>query len=91
MLVIAARVLRGYQYAQNPALTVIDIAGRLGYPDPRVFTDHVRLMTGRGVSAWRTSVTPEQCVAMLVAKLMSGPRPAAAPTLTLMRRAVGRR
>jgi len=92
MLVIAARVLRGFQYAQNPALAVTDIAGRLGYPDPRVFTDHVRLMTGRRVSAWRATVTPEQCVTMLVAKLMvSGPRPAAAPTLTLLRRAVGRR
>jgi AraC-like DNA-binding protein len=93
MLVIAARVLRGYQYAQNPALSVADIAERLAYPDPRVFTDHVRLMTGRRVSAWRATVSPEQCVAMLVTKLMVGePRPEAAPpALTLLRRAVGRR
>lgn len=104
MLVIAARVLRGYQYAQNPALAVTDIAKRLAYPDPRVFGDHVRLMTGRGISAWRAAVTPEQCVAMLVTKLMlSEPRPAASrngtptgarpggPTLTLLRRAAGRR
>ncbi|HWZ61042.1 MAG TPA: AraC family transcriptional regulator [Gemmatimonadaceae bacterium] len=92
MLVIGARVLRGYQYAQNPALAVADIAGRLGYPDPRVFSDHVRMMTGRAVSAWRATVAADQCVAMLVAKLMIlPPRPAAAPTLTLMRRAAGRR
>jgi AraC-like DNA-binding protein len=92
MLVIAARVLRGYQYAQNPALAVSDIAERLAYPDPRVFTDHVRIMTGRRVSAWRLAVTPDQCVAMLVSKLMvSEPRPAAAPALTLLRRAAGRR
>jgi hypothetical protein len=92
MLVIAARVLRGYQYAQNPALSVSDIAERLAYPDPRVFTDHVRLMTGRRVSVWRETVTPEQCVGMLVTKLMAGEGPIAAPpALTLLRRAVGRR
>jgi AraC-like DNA-binding protein len=112
MLVIAARVLRGYQYAQNPALAVTDIAKRLAYPDPRVFADHVRLITGRRVSAWRSAVTPDQCVAMLVTKLMLSeprreprrePRPAGAPngapngspngapTLTLLRRAAGRR
>jgi AraC-like DNA-binding protein len=92
LLVMAARVLRGYQYAQNPALSVPDIADRLGYPDPRVFTDHVRVMTGRRFSAWRSTVTADECVATLVAKLMiAGPRPAAAPTLTLLRRAAGRR
>jgi hypothetical protein len=92
ILVIAARVLRGYQYAQNPALAFTDIAERLSYPDPRVFKDHVRLMTGRGVSAWRSGITADQCVAMLVTKLMiSEPRPVATPTLTLMRHAAGRR
>jgi AraC-like DNA-binding protein len=91
-LVMAARVLRGYQYAQNPALAASDIALRLGYPDPRVFASHVRLLTGRRVSTWRTSVSPDQCVSILVSKLMLAPSRASAlrPPLTLMRRAAGR-
>lgn len=92
-MVMAARVLRGYQYAQNPALAASDIASRLGYPDPRVFATHVRLLTGRRVSAWRASVSPDQCVSILVAKLMLAPSRAGAvrPPLTLLRRAAGRR
>jgi AraC-like DNA-binding protein len=98
VLVLAARVLRGYQYGQNPALTMTDIAGRLGYPDPRVFADHIRSMTGHRASAWRSVLTPDEAVAVLVAKLRGAKLPVAArcdtaapPALTLLRRAAGHR
>jgi AraC-like DNA-binding protein len=87
-LVIAARVLRGYQYAQNPALSMSDVALQLGYTDPRVFAAHVRQISGRRFAAWRRVVTPDQCVAETLAKLVVGRRvPAAPPVLTLLRAA----
>jgi len=93
VLVLAARVLRGYQFGQNPALTITDVAGRLGYPDARVFADHIRIMTGHRASTWRSTVTPDEAVAVLLAKLVvAAPRHTAAPpTLTLLRRAAGDR
>ncbi|HTD62504.1 MAG TPA: hypothetical protein VK679_17735, partial [Gemmatimonadaceae bacterium] len=85
-----ARVLRGYQYAQNPALSMSDVALRLGYADPRIFAAHVRQMSGRRFAAWRRIVTPDQCVAESLAKLVVGRAPAAPPVLTILRRAAGR-
>ncbi len=89
-LVLAARVLRGYQYAQNPALSMSNVALRLGYADPRIFAAHVRQMSGRRFAAWRRIVTPDQCVAESLAKLVVGRAPAAPPVLTILRRAAGR-
>ncbi|HZS61180.1 MAG TPA: helix-turn-helix domain-containing protein [Gemmatimonadaceae bacterium] len=89
-LVTAARVLRGYQYAQNPALSMSDVALRLGYADPRIFAAHVRAISGRRFAAWRRIVTPDQCVSESLAKLVVGRAPAAPPVLTILRRAAGR-
>lgn len=89
-LVTAARVLRGYQYAQNPALSMSDVALRLGYADPRIFAAHVRTMSGRRFAAWRRVVSPDECVAEALAKLVVGRMPVAPPVLTVLRRAAGR-
>ncbi len=90
VMVVAARVLRAYQYAQNPALSMADVAQRLGYGDARVFAAHVRLMSGRRFAAWRRVVTPDQCVSECLSTLVVGRRaPAALPVLTLLRHAAG--
>jgi len=68
-MVMAARVLRGYQYAQNPGFSTGDIAQRLRYPDWRVFHEHVRAITGRTPAAWRQDVSPDECVAQLCTRL----------------------
>jgi len=52
-VVTAVRVLRGYQYARMGGLTVADVAARLRYPDPEVFTNNVRAITGAPLSEWR--------------------------------------
>jgi AraC-like DNA-binding protein len=52
-IVTAVRVLRGYQYARMGGLTVVDVAARLRYPDPEVFTNNVRAITGAPLSEWR--------------------------------------
>jgi AraC-like DNA-binding protein len=52
-VVTAVRVLRGFQYAQMGGLTVADVAARLRYPDPEVFTNNVRAITGAPLSEWR--------------------------------------
>ncbi len=52
-IVTAVRVLRGFQYARVGALTVADVAARLRYPDPEVFTNNVRAITGAPLSEWR--------------------------------------
>jgi AraC-like DNA-binding protein len=69
-MLLAARVLRGYQYAQNPGFSMAEVARRLRYPDWRVFSEHVRTVTGLTPSAWLQKVRPEECVAQLVARLL---------------------
>jgi AraC-like DNA-binding protein len=52
-MVTAVRVLRGFQYARMAGLTIADVAARLRYPDPEVFTNNVRAITGAPLSEWR--------------------------------------
>jgi AraC-like DNA-binding protein len=52
-VVTAVRVLRGFQYARIGGLNVADVAARLRYPDPEVFTNNVRAITGAPLAEWR--------------------------------------
>jgi AraC-like DNA-binding protein len=54
-LVTAVRVLRGFQYSRMAGLTISDVAARLRYPDPEVFTNNVRAITGAPLSEWQTA------------------------------------
>jgi len=69
-MLLSARVLRGYQYAQNPGFSMAEVARRLRYPDWRVFSEHVRAITGYTPSYWLQNVRPEECIAQLVAGLL---------------------
>ena len=72
ILVVAARILRAYQYAQIPGLTLSDVAARLRYTDPRTLTRHVRELTGTTLALWSSTVTPAECVAQIRARLGMG-------------------
>ena len=72
ILVVAARVLRAYQYAQVPGLTLADVAARLRYTDTRTLTRHVRELTGTTLSSWSASISPAECVAQIRARLGMG-------------------
>jgi AraC-like DNA-binding protein len=52
-VVTAVRVLRGFQYARMGGLNVADVAARLRYPDPEVFTNNVRAITGAPLAEWK--------------------------------------
>ncbi len=54
-VVTAVRVLRGFQYSRMAGLTVSDVAARLRYPDPEVFTNNVRAITGAPLSEWQSA------------------------------------
>jgi AraC-like DNA-binding protein len=72
IMVVAARVLRAYQYAQVPGLTLADVASRLRYTDTRTLTRHVRELTGTTLASWSSAVTPVECVAQIRARLGIG-------------------
>src|SRR6185437_11423936 len=57
IMVVAARILRAYQYAQVSGLTLADIAARLRYTDTRTLTRHVREFTGTTLASWSAAVT----------------------------------
>jgi AraC-like DNA-binding protein len=72
ILVVAARVLRAYQYAQIPGLTLGDVAARLRYTDTRTLTRHVRELTGTTLASWSAAISPAECVAQIRARLGMG-------------------
>jgi AraC-like DNA-binding protein len=72
IMVVAARVLRAYQYAQVPDLTLADIAARLRYTDTRTLTRHVRELTGTTLGSWSAAVTAGESVAQIRARLGIG-------------------
>jgi AraC-like DNA-binding protein len=72
ILVVAARVLRAYQYAQVPGLTLVDVAARLRYTDTRTLTRHVRELTGTTLGSWSAAISPAECVAQIRARLGMG-------------------
>jgi AraC-like DNA-binding protein len=72
IMVVAARVLRAYQYAQVSGLTLADVAVRLRYADTRTLTRHVRELTGTTLTSWSAAVTPVECVAQIRARLGMG-------------------
>jgi len=72
IMVVAARVLRAYQYAQVSGLTLADVAARLRYTDSRTLTRHVRELTGTTLASWSSAVTPAECVAQIRARLGIG-------------------
>jgi AraC-like DNA-binding protein len=72
IMVVAARVLRAYQYAQVSDLTLADVAARLRYTDTRTLTRHVRELTGTTLASWSAAVTPEESVAQIRARLGIG-------------------
>jgi len=72
IMVVAARVLRAYQHAQVPGLTLADVAARLRYTDTRTLTRHVRELTGTTLASWSRAVTPVECVAQIRARLGIG-------------------
>jgi AraC-like DNA-binding protein len=67
-LVMAVRVLRGFQYAQHTGLTLADVAARLRYPDPEVLADNIRALTGASLTVWRARGA-ERLTAQLRARL----------------------
>jgi len=72
IMVVAARVLRAYQYAQVPGLTLTDVAARLRYADTRTLTRHVRELTGTTLASWSSAVAPAECIAQIRARLGIG-------------------
>jgi AraC-like DNA-binding protein len=65
-LFIAARVLRGYAYMRDPGYTVGDIAAKLGYSDPRVFTRHTLLALSMRPTEVRKRLQDDELVSRLV-------------------------
>jgi AraC-like DNA-binding protein len=65
-LFIAARVLRGYAYMRDPGYTVGDIATKLGYSDPRVFTRHTLVALSMRPTEVRKRLQDDELVRRLV-------------------------
>jgi len=74
VMVAAARVLRAYQYARVPGLTIADVAARLRYADTRTLVRHVREVVGATLPAWSATTPAAACVAQITARLGLGTR-----------------
>lgn len=69
MLVLGARLLRAYFYMQDPGRSLDDVVERLGYGSSRLFARQVRAATGLTPSALRQSLSSDEFVALLTARL----------------------
>lgn len=64
-LLVTARVLRAFVYAQDPGYELADIACKMGYSDPCILTRHIRAAMGELPSAWRRTATSESVLLRL--------------------------
>lgn len=65
-LLIAAKLSRGITYLKDPGYSVSEIATKLGYRHPRIFTAHALEVFELTPSRLRARVTEEDAIAMLV-------------------------
>lgn len=65
-LLIAAKLSRGLTYLKDPGYSVTEIAMKLGYRHPRIFTSHALEVFNLTPSRLRARVTEEDAIAMLV-------------------------
>lgn len=77
MLVRSARLLRAYSYLQEPGFQFKDVAQKLGYPDPRTLSRQLQATVGLRPSDLRGTITPEEFVGLLAARLLDATAEAA--------------
>lgn len=65
-LFIAARLLRAHAYMRDPGYTIEDVALKLGYSHPRIFTRHAMQVLELRPTKVRRRVSDEEIVARLV-------------------------
>jgi AraC-like DNA-binding protein len=65
-LLIAAKMSRGLTYLRDPGYSVAEVALKLGYRHPRIFTSHALEVFELTPSRLRNRVTEEDATAMLV-------------------------
>lgn len=59
---IAARTLRAYSYLRDPGYTVVDVAEKLGYSQPRVLSTHSSMVFGLTLTRTRKRISEEKAV-----------------------------
>ena len=72
LLVVGARLLRAYQYLREPVHSIEDIAAKLGYSAPRMFTRHARLALGATPREVRRALEPNEVLDRLERVLLTG-------------------
>ncbi len=65
-LLIAAKMSRGLTYLRDPGYSVAEVAMKLGYRHPRIFTSHALEVFEQTPSRIRSRVTEEDATTMLV-------------------------
>jgi AraC-like DNA-binding protein len=65
-LLIAARLTRGLTYLSDPGYSVAEVAMKLGYRHPRIFTSHVLEVFDMTPSRLRSRLTPDDALAHLI-------------------------
>lgn len=66
-LFIAARLLRAHAYMQDPGYTIEDIAKKLGYSHPRMFTRHAQRVLALRPTGVRRTMSDEEIIARVLA------------------------
>lgn len=79
-LLIAAKMSRGLTYLRDPGYSVAEVAVKLGYRHPRIFTAHALEVFELTPSRLRTRVTEEDATAMLVHWISLGTTPLKGPS-----------
>ena len=78
LLVIGARLLRAYQFMRDPGHSIEDVAAKLGYSAPRIFTRHARMALGATPRELRRGLSPLEVLERLQRVLVPDePGPAA--------------
>lgn len=65
-LVVAAKLSRGITYLRDPGYSVREVATKLGYRQPRIFTAHVMEVFNLTPTRLRARLTEDDAVAVLV-------------------------
>jgi AraC-like DNA-binding protein len=76
--VIAARTLRAYSYLRNRGYSVMDVADKLGYHQPRILADHSLKVFGLTLAKARRRLSGEQAVARVLKFVRAAERASAA-------------
>lgn len=72
LLVVGARLLRAYQYLREPVHSIEEIAAKLGYSAPRMFTRHARMALGATPRELRRGLGPNEVLERLERVLLAG-------------------